>query len=344
MKAKGRSMFYPNMNLLRYLLSLGILINHFNLLGGFSIPYFISHDRIGGFFVLSGFLMFHSYTKLNNLPRFAIHRARRILPTYIFIVILCAIAGVFLTTLPISRYIADPALWKYLAANLTFMNWLAPDLPGLFTGPEFRESAVNGSLWTMKVEWILDLSVPLFVLIMNRTRWKREYMAAVIILLSMAGHLYIDRLYEQTGNHIYEILGRQFITQMGFFYCGMLVYFLREKAERHLGAVISIGAILYIIGPFIPYGNVFIAPPAVALLFLGVSMIGRTINAFIHTNCISYNIFLVHWPVIQVCVGCGLTRYPVWISLGIILLTTTLLALFTNRFIDQPFSLRKTKS
>ena len=105
MKAKGRSMFYPNMNLLRYLLSLGILINHFNLLGGFSIPYFISHDRIGGFFVLSGFLMFHSYTKLNNLPRFAIHRARRILPTYIFIVILCAIAGVFLTTLPVSRYI-----------------------------------------------------------------------------------------------------------------------------------------------------------------------------------------------------------------------------------------------
>lgn len=38
---KPGNMFYPNMNLLRYLLSLGILINHYNFVTGHSIPYFI---------------------------------------------------------------------------------------------------------------------------------------------------------------------------------------------------------------------------------------------------------------------------------------------------------------
>lgn len=341
MERKVGSMFYPNMNLLRYLLSFGILINHFNVLGGHSVPYFISHDRIGGFFVLSGFLMYHSYSKLTGVKAFVIHRARRILPTYVFIVLLCAIGCVFVSNLTFWQYFTDVGFWKYLAANLSFLNWLSPDLPGVFQGPEFVEHSVNGSLWTMKVECMLDLSVPLFVWLLSKTGWRKEYLAFGIILLSMISRLYIDNLYEKTGNHLYSILGRQVLTQMGFFYAGMLIYFLRSWVNKYKIDVIGIGLVLYIIGPFIPYGHIFIAPPAVALLFLGISMIGRTITAFIHVNCISYNIFLVHYPLIQICVWSGLNEYPIWVSLGSVLIATIILALFTNRFIDRPFARKR---
>ena len=335
------AMFYPNMNLLRYLLSFGILINHFNVLGGHDVPYFIPHDRIGGFFILSGFLMYHSYAKLSDLKSFVTHRARRILPTYIFIVLLCALGGCLITTLPVWTYFADAGFWKYLLANLTFLNWLCPDLPGVFAGPEFILPSVNGSLWTMKVECLLDLSVPLFVLILAKTGWRREYLAVAIIIFSMVSRLCFSYLYETTGNNLYSILGRQFLTQMGFFYAGMLVYFLRDFVVRYKTDVIGIGLVLYVVGPFIPYGEIFIAPIAVSMLFLGVSMIGRTITAFIHVNCISYNIFLVHYPIIQLFVWLGLNEYPIWVSLGGIMLTTVVLALLTNQFIDRPFSKRR---
>lgn len=336
-------MFYPNMNLLRYLLSFGILINHFNVLCKHDIPYFISHDRIGGFFVLSGFLMYHSYMRLSGMRNFVIHRARRILPTYIFIILLCAVAGFFLTSLPVSAYLLNPGFWKYLLANLSFLNWLAPGLPGVFDGPDFVVQTINGSLWTMKVECILDLSVPMFVWVLARTRWRKEYLAVSIVACSIVSRLYIDHLYTITGNELYSILGRQVLTQMGFFYAGMLVYFLRDKINRYKEDVIGIGLVLYLVGPYLPYGDVLIAPIAVAMLFLGVSMIGRTITSLVHVNCISYNIFLVHYPIIQLTVWSGLSNKPLWLSFGFVVLTTVVLALFTNRFIDRRFSTRRNK-
>lgn len=336
-----RPMFYPNMNLLRYLLSLGILINHFNVLGGHDIPYFISHDRIGGFFALSGFLMYPSYVKLSGTWEFVKHRARRILPTYVFIVLLCAALGVFVSSLSFQEYFTNKGLLKYLAANLTFLNWLCPSLPGVFSTPEFVETAVNGSLWTMKVEWLLDLSVPFFVWFILKTKWRKTFVALALIVLSMLVRCYFWALYQNTGSAIYEIMSRQFFGQMGFFYMGMLIYFKRDFVSRYKRAIILFSLVLYIIGPLVPYGNIFIAPLAVPLLLLAVSMIGRTIKRLEHRNCISYNIFLIHYPVIQVAIYLGINDMPTWISLIFVLVVTIIMALFTNRFIDRRFLSRR---
>ncbi len=339
--ATPRSMFYPNMNLLRYLLSLGILINHYNVLTDHNVPYFISHDRIGGFFVLSGFLMYHSYSKLTGLKSFIVHRARRILPTYLFIVLICAFGLVFVSSYSFSEYFTSSGFWKYLAANLSFCNWLCPNLPGVFDSSAFSIDVVNGSLWTMKVEWVLDLSVPVFVWVILKTKWRRELLTVCIILFSMGVRGWILYKLELTENPVYSILERQFVSQMAFFYCGMLCYFWRDKINRYKGKVIGIGAILYILSPYIPYAHVVLAPPAMAMLLIGISMIGKTITAFIHTNCISYNIFLVHYPIIQLCVWFGIKDYPVWVSLTVVIALTVALALFTNKFIDRPFNKKR---
>lgn len=330
-------MFFPNMNILRYLLSFGILINHYNVLTGHDVPYFLWHDRIGAFFVLSGFLMYHSYSKISDVGKFAVHRARRILPTYFFIVLLCAFGGVLISSLSFTQYFGSSGFWEYLGANLSFMNWLAPTLPGVFEDPVFLENTVNGSLWTMKVELVLDLSVPLFVYIVARTGWRKEFTAIGIIIISMISRFFFLNLYEETGNNLYAILSRQFFGQASFFYAGMLAYFLLDRVIKHKMWLIFAGLILYVVGPNIPLGNVIIAPVSVCMLAIGISVTGYTIKPFIHLNCISYNIFLLHFPVIQVLVLFGLNQYPVWISLGTVILVTVTLAWLTNKYIDSLF-------
>lgn len=338
---KTGSMFFPNMNLLRYLLSFGILINHYNELTGHDISYFISHDRIGAFFVLSGFLMYHSYTKICDVKKFAAHRARRILPTYIFIVLACALGGVLISSLSFAQYFASVDFWKYLAANFTFLNWLHPSLPGVFDTPDFAIDTVNGSLWTMKVEWVLDLSVPLFVLLVSKIKIRKEYLALAIVVCSMIVRMIFKEMYDNTGKELYEIMSRQFFGQASFFYCGMLAYFMLDKVRKYKMWLIAIGLTLYIIGPSIEHGDVLIAPVSVTLLAIGISVIGTTIKPFIHTNCISYNIFLIHYPVIQLCVYLGLNRCPMWVSFSSAVAITVALAYLTNRFIDRRFTRRR---
>lgn len=340
---KHKSMYYPNMNLLRYLLSFGILINHFNVLGGHDIPYFISHSRIGGFFILSGFLMYPSFKKLGNLKDFIIHRARRLCPTYYFIVLLCAIFGVFLSSLNFSEYFKSTEFWKYLAANLTFLNWLCPSLPGVFETKEFLEHAVNGSLWTMKVEIALDLSVPLFIWVTDKFRINKVKTAIILIVTSIIVRWVLYYLYIETGRATFEILSRQIFGQIGYFYFGVLMFLKREWLVKNIKSAILIGAILYFSIPYIPYGVIIFGPLSVGLLFLGLSMIERTLTFFVNVNCVSYNIFLLHYPLIQLYIYLGFNSLPQYLSLAIIIVITVALAFLTNKFIDQPFTKRRVK-
>jgi hypothetical protein len=58
-----------------------------------------------------------------------------------------------------SEYFRSPQLFKYFIVNVFFMNFLQPSLPGVFV--ENGSQAVNGSLWTIKLEigfYILNFS------------------------------------------------------------------------------------------------------------------------------------------------------------------------------------------
>ena len=155
-----------NFDLLRFSFAFVVFLVHAYALSGAEtlsilVHYISSEIAVKSFFVVSGFLIFMSYENTHSVRAYFIKRLRRIYPAYIFIIVLCAAAGLLLSSLVMTDYLSWP-LFKYLLSNLVFLNFLQPNLPGLFEHNALQ--AVNGALWTLKVEVAFYVFVPLAVL------------------------------------------------------------------------------------------------------------------------------------------------------------------------------------
>lgn len=318
------------MDLMRYVLSIAVIISHIDYLTGYNIPFPLSSfEAVGGFFAISGFLMYPNYLRHGNPKKYTIQRARRIIPPYLFIVIASALGFSLISGLSTSEYFLSKGFWAYLGANISFLNWLHPSLPDVFQGDAYVTSAVNGSLWTMKVEWCLYFSVPLFIWLTGKLkRIPPAWIAILIIVLSIAYRLLFTSLYISTGNEIYEILRRQIFGQLSFFYVGMLIYFIRDFISKHIASTVVSGIILMLIIPLTPTTvAIIIEPFAISALVIAISLFPYDIKILRHRNNISYEMYLFHFPIIQLGIYLGITSMGLTTTLVFSLVITAILAL-----------------
>ena len=163
-----------NFGIIRYILAYSILISHFNVLSGNEIYWPISsYYRVCGFFFMSGFFMYGSYDRHRGMLNFLRHRAIRLLPSYLLVVLLFAVG-------------------------------------------------LNGSLWTMKVEWLLYFSVTIVMPLVLNGKLKAWACFIVVFGLSAIVRTYCAEHYLLTGNRLYHTLEIQYFGQASFFYLGML--------------------------------------------------------------------------------------------------------------------------
>ena len=326
------------MDLMRYVLAVAVVIAHIGYLTGQDIPFPLSSfEAVGGFFAISGFLMYPNYLRHGNPVGYTKQRARRILPPYMFIVVACAVGLSAVSDLDPSRYFTSGDLFAYLGANLSFLNWLHPDLPGVFQGEGFVTSAVNGSLWTMKVEWCLYFSVPCFIWLAHRLRKvPLPYLALAVIVLSIVYRQIFTTLYISTGSAIYDILRRQIFGQLAYFYCGMLVWFLKDFFTRHIPLFLLLGVALRLLQPlFPPLVAIVVEPFAITAVVLGLSLIPSDIKVLRHRRNISYEIYLFHFPVIQLGVFLGIVSMGTAAMVCWSLIATSLLALAVHIALER---------
>lgn len=311
---------------------------HYNVLAKHQLLFPISSfDSVGGFFALSGFLMYPSLCKAHSVKAYVLHRALRILPPYYFTVLVCAFGLGFISKLPWQEYFVSFGFWKYLAANLSFLNWLAPSLPGVFEGSQYCNSAVDGSLWTMKIEWCLYLSVPIMVWFITRFNIKKYYAIVTVIILSYAYRIFFAELYSSTGKEIYNILGRQFFGQLAYFYAGMLIFFIQDWFYVRRKLIIVCGIPIYFACGYIPYGYVILSPIALSALSIAFSMLKVRKILLLDKANLSYNVYLLHYPVIQLAVFWGINDLPVWMSFGFVVAATVLLSVVSYYFVERHF-------
>ena len=145
---------------MRYFFAVSLIIVHFCTLADVDQFWIITGPiRVKAFFIISGFLVFYSYIKREDLKDYIEKRIRRILPPYFLVVISCVLLGFFITSLSKQDYVTSKETYKYLISNFSFLNFIQPTLPGVFESNPMP--AVNGSLWTMKVEVMFYVSVPI---------------------------------------------------------------------------------------------------------------------------------------------------------------------------------------
>ena len=152
---------------LRFFFAANILLAHLCQLSQSKSLEFLSNFSnsniaVKGFFIISGFLVAKSYTNTPSLKEYFIKRAKRILPAYIAVLLLAATVFAFFSSYSFSEYVTDLNVYKYLGWNSIFLNFMHPCLPGLFENNLM--CAVNGALWTLKVEEGFYIVLPLICL------------------------------------------------------------------------------------------------------------------------------------------------------------------------------------
>lgn len=311
-----------NISAVRYLLALSVVIAHVGELMGFTVYWPIpSYVAVGGFFSLSGYLVFASYERRPVLSDFLRSRARRIMPSYLSIVLLCAAFLFMVSSFDAKTYFTSSQWWRYLAANLCFLNFLQPTLPGVFDN--HLHTAVNGSLWTMKIEWMLYLSIPIVAWISHRWGFKRIRMAIVIYILSVAYRIFFVKLFEHTGNDIYLMLSRQVFGQLAFFYTGVWIYFRFDLFRTYRHQIAAISLMLLLAKDYIPYYNYTLEPAVISLLVIYACTTGHWGTWVPRKGNCSYEIYLSHFPVIQLGICFGLPSFGFWPSFLMVILVTS---------------------
>src|SRR5690606_8838181 len=129
--------------------------------------------------------------------------------------ILFAIFLVIVSSESIENYFSF-AWIKYTISNLVFLNFLQPTLPGVFDSNKL--AAVNGALWTLKIEVMFYLSVPIVVFLFR----KFSYLPFIILIYcsSVAYAKLFIAAAEYTGTGAYLELGRQLPGQLSYFRAG----------------------------------------------------------------------------------------------------------------------------
>ena len=133
-------------------------------------------DASGGiavkvFFILSGFWVTQSFLKSESIKEYSIKRFKKILPQYWLVVLVFAVGLSAFSVLSLREYFCNSVFYKYLAANILTLNFIQPNLPGVFEGLALNGS-VNGSLWTIKIEIGFYILLPFIVFAVKRLREK----------------------------------------------------------------------------------------------------------------------------------------------------------------------------
>lgn len=255
---------------------------------------------IESFFVVSGFLVMMSFERSGSLGEYVSKRVRRIYPAYFAVVVGAAIAGALLTRPPLSEYFFSAGWIRYLAANLVFMNFLAPTLPGVFESNPM--AAVNGALWTLKIEVMFYASVPIIALLCARL--GRTPVLVGLYLLSAVYHWSMELLAQQTGRELYLELARQLPGQLTFFVAGVAAYYHLESLKQRWWMLVPLAALL-LVAPLPRFLELALSGAALGTLVVFLALGMRFLGNFGRYGDFSYGIYIIHFPVIQTLVAIG---------------------------------------
>jgi peptidoglycan/LPS O-acetylase OafA/YrhL len=304
-----------NLDCLRLILASIVALFHIYALSGLAAfsafgKYLSPHFAVRSFFVISGLLIYRSYSRSSSLRSYLDKRVRRIYPAYFTVIALSAISLWPLSTLSSWQYFGL-GFWKYLGANLLFLNFLAPSLPGVFTSNPL--TAVDGALWTLKIEVAFYLLVPVIYSLCGRFGVKTVIgTLASLSCIWRYGFALLDSMARAHGGSLYNgvdtiyyKLESQFPTQLLYFCAGILLFLYYEQLRLHFMSILGITISAYILDSWLTSGYLDVIWISGVVFIFGF---WRYIGNFSKYGDFSYGVYIVHWPILQTLICLSLAR------------------------------------
>ena len=296
-------------NAIRMLLCLIVVFMHTFGCVGISNRYLLDgHMAVCGFFIISGFWVTKSYLSSKNIKEFFMKRAKKILPMYYISVIGFSLICLFYSDFSAKDYFCAE-YFKYLFWNCIFLNFVHPSLPGCFEG-----KAVNGALWTIKIEIGFYIILPLIIWTWKKIKspkGKNIFFAAMYVLSVM--YNLVLKLYAEKW-HLPQQLEHQLPGFISFFIAGMFI-FLNWKLFLRLKNWLIIPSVgIYVAHYFTNTEILFPVALAIiivwsALTFSNLACIGKEID-------FSWGMYLFHFPLMQILFysAKGSVNIPVYVA------------------------------
>jgi peptidoglycan/LPS O-acetylase OafA/YrhL len=283
---------------------------------------------VQGFFVLSGYLVYASLERSPSLALYAEKRIRRLYPGYATVVIVCALAAL---TFSAAARANLGAVAAYLGWNLTFLNFMAPDLPGVFEANRFSE--VNGALWTLKIEVLFYLILPALALLL-RAAGRQKWLVLVLLYAGAeAWRMGFEAMGAAQGSAPLVGLARQLPGQMSFFVTGIAFHMTRLDNRRlQLAGLAGLG--VFVLSLLTPLAEPLRAVGLGALIMYLGTGVARTIDAA-RFGDISYGLYIVHFPIIQTVIVAGLFASP-WVGVGVSAAASVAASLLLWHLVERP--------
>lgn len=285
-----------------------------------------SHGDIGfgslavtGFFVLSGFLIARSLLERPQLGRYLWHRSLRILPG--FWVALLVSAGFFGALFWV---IEGHSIGSYLGISLNSPEsyvtdnwWLAirqGTIGQLLTGVPFKHS-VNGSLWTLVIEFKCYLALALVGLVAAKSKLHLILPVTAVALWAIQ----LWWLVVPDAAFQLPLLGGVEPLRLAIdFFVGTSFYVFRRRIPIDYRLAIVAAAVFFFSLPFGAYRLVGGVTFAYVMLWLACRL---PIRSFDRRGDLSYGMYLYAFPVMQTLALVGATALG---PIGFIVASTTL--------------------
>ena len=327
-----------NFDLLRLVLAFSVCLAHLGEVSG--VPAFFPLARVfysgvavDCFFVVSGFLIFRSYHRSSGLFSYFNKRLRRIYPAYVTVIVLAAVL------LPILLHPAEQLFFsrewvKYLFSNLAFLNFLQPHLPGIFTANPLQ--IINPPLWTIKVEVMFYLSVPLIFLLFKH---QKKWLVLFLLYVASTGYsLFLLHMYNKSGLDIYLKFEKQLPGQLAYFLGGGFIYLYVPFFRKHFWKILLPSLLFLVVKGF------RFAPPlyplALAIAAISFAVSFPYLGNWGKYGDISYGVYIYHFPIIQLFTAYNLFAGHPWLSFIFLILSILLTAAASYHLVERPF-LRK---
>lgn len=291
-----------NINLLRFVCALLVIVCHSYAITSNKEDFFSVFNggqcNLGGlavavFFFLSGLYVTKSLEHSHSLKEFLKKRCVRIFPQLWIVVLLSVfVMGPLITTVAKKDYFISVDTYKYLLNGI-----LLPihNLPGCFMNQPY--ATVNGSLWTMPVEFAAYIVLAVVAWISQRMLrripvQKKNVIMHIAVFAALILIFIVVEILDKNG------FLSTVIRPVILFFEGTLFFDFKDKIKlsKPAGGLCAVLMLLLCKTPVFSFGLIILLPYTIVTFGLDTKQIKLRSSIW----KISYEMYLLGWPIQQI--------------------------------------------